>query len=391
MLRIYCSMLTRDGRALQSAGTLLAEAVAQRAVPGAVALVRRGGETVLHEAHGAAALEPAFIPMTPDTVFDLASLTKPMVTTPVVLILMERGLLELDERAECYLPELAGHPVGASTLRALLTHSSGVQAWYPIYERGSTREAVLSAIAELPLASEPGTQVEYSCLGFILLGILAERVTGRPLDRLARELVFEPLGLTTTGYDLGLAPDRYAWTERGNAYEHAKLKEEGTAFNGWCEGFWPGRVHDGNARYAMGGISGNAGLFSTAAEVGVLGQMWLDGGQYGGVRILSPQTVAPATRDLTPGLNLGRGLGWQVPRAPLPGETGPRSSGSRLSPRTFGHTGFTGTSIWIDPDDDLVIVLLTNRVHPEVTDDGTAVIALRQRFHDAVALALKGR
>ena len=374
-----------EGAPVESVRDMLREAIGRREVPGAVALIRQRGETIFHEAFGAAVLEPDFVPMRRDTVFDLASLTKPVATTPVILILVERGVLELDAPAERYLPELAGYPVGSSSLWQLLTHTSGLQAWRAIYVQGSTREEVLRAIAELPFSSEPGTQVEYSCLGFMVLGILAERVTGQGLDRLAQELVFRPLGLTETGYCPHFPPEHYAWTERGNAHERKEIQ-----FDGWRDNFHPGRVHDGNAWYAMGGVSGNAGLFSTAAEVGVLGQMWLNGGKYGGVRVLSPEMTARATSDLTPELNLGRGLGWQIAGPPAPDEQGPRSSGTLLSPRAYGHTGFTGTSIWIDPEDELVIVLLTNRVHPVVDDDGTRIVGLRHRFHDAVATALKG-
>jgi CubicO group peptidase (beta-lactamase class C family) len=224
----------------------------------------------------------------------------------------------------------------------------------------------------------------------MVLAMLAERVTGQWLDRLADELVFGPLGLMETGYRPRFPTERYAWTERGNAHERKGIRFAGEPgpSQGWRYDFYPGGVHDGNAWYAMGGVSGNAGLFSTAAEVGVLGQMWLNGGEYAGVRVLSAEMVAQATSDLTPELNLGRGFGWQIARCPAPDEQGYRSSGTLLSPRTYGHTGFTGTSIWIDPEDELVIVLLTNRVHP-VVDDGTRIIALRHRFHDAVASALK--
>ncbi|HZU12433.1 MAG TPA: serine hydrolase domain-containing protein [Chloroflexota bacterium] len=367
--------------------TLLRDAVAAGEVPGAVALVRQHGEVVLHDAYGFAAIEPEPIPMRPDTIFDLASLTKPLATTPVILRLVEEGALALDAPLDRYLPALAGTNLGAATIERLLTHTSGLPAHFPIYSRATSREDVLRVIADLPFSYQPGTRVEYSCLGFITLGLLAEHVTGTTLDRLADSMVFAPLGPHTTGYRLDFPAERFAWTERGTTYEKGTMEAMGEAYGRLRTDFHPGEVHDGNAHYAMGGVSGNAGLFGTAEDVGVLGQMWLDGGIFAGTRILQPETVAAAIIDRTLGLEEGRGLGWVINR---PSEVFPRSVGSRLSRRTFGHTGFTGTSIWIDPEDDLVIVLLTNRVHPTV-DDGMTNIRLRHRFHDAVATALKGR
>jgi CubicO group peptidase (beta-lactamase class C family) len=373
---------------LKAASAVVSEAVERRDVPGAVALVRRRDETVLHVAFGATALTPAEIAMELDTVFDLASLTKPLATTPVVLALVERGLMDLDESIERFLPELAGSPLAALTLHRLLTHSSGLQAWHPTYTHGTTPVDVLRAITELPLVHAAATTVEYTCLGFILLGIIAERATGRSLDELAESLVFRPLGLTQTGYRPRFSLDRYAWTECGNEFERSRVEEAGLHFHNWRESFYPGSVNDGNAWYGLGGVSGNAGVFSTAADVGILGQMWLNGGTYRGARILSRELVGAATSNLTAELNLGRGLGWQIAGPYAPHEQEIRASGSILPPTAFGHTGFTGTSIWIDPEDELVVVLLTNRVHPEVGDVMT-ITALRHRFHDAVLSAIK--
>jgi CubicO group peptidase (beta-lactamase class C family) len=353
------------------------------AFPGAVALVRRHGEVLLHEAVGDAWVEPERRPMAPDTVFDLASLTKPLATTPVVLTLVERGLLDLDAPAGQYLPDLAGRD--ELTLRRLLTHTSGIRAWYPTYAMARTPVEVLRTISSLPLSAPPDTRVEYSCLGFIILGIVAERVAGAPLDRLAADLVFRPLGLREIGYRPGVPPHRYAATERGNDYEKGSVAGVRAQFDDWRTDYVPGAVHDGNAYYGMGGVSGNAGLFGTAADVAVLGQLWLNGGEYGGVRLLSPEMVALATSNLTPGLGDARGLGWKL-KDPYSGE-GLRSYGSLLSDRTFGHTGFTGTCLWVDPNDELVVVLLTNSIHPHVPPDDR-IIAARGRFHDAVVQAL---
>lgn len=374
---------------LDEPAEVLAASVERGDVPGAAAYVSWRGEPVFQEAFGWAAVEPELRPVRLDTVFDLASLTKPLAATPVILHLIETGAMALEDRIDMYLPELQGRPVGEATISRLLTHTSGVAAHFRLYLHARDREAVVSTIGSLDLAYEPGTRVEYSCLGFILLGIAAERITGERLDVLADRLIFRPLGLADTGYQLDRPADRFAATERGNEYERGKSNGGACAFTDWRTDYVPGGVHDGNAYYAMSGISANAGLFGTAAEVGRLGEMWLNGGEIDGVRVLSPETVRLATSNLTPGLNLARGLGWQIVTPGITEETGPWSSGTLFSPRTYGHTGFTGTSIWIDPEDGIVAVLLTNRVHPRIEDDGTRSIGVRHRFHNAVARALK--
>lgn len=361
-------------------------------IPGAVALVRWHGTTVLHEAAGWAALEPERRAMQLDTIFDLASLTKPLATAPLVLQLVDRGTVSLDEPVCRYLPPMARFADGRVTVRQLLTHTSGLPAWSPLYVWARTHTDVLRTIAELEPADAPGTHVIYSCLGYIVLGLLVEHVTGRALDELAYRALFEPLGLRDTGYGSRVDAARCAWTERGNVYEQSSVAAANLTFQDWREGYMAGAVHDGNAWYAMGGISGNAGLFGTAHDVGMLGQMWLDRGSAGGTRVLHKETAMAATVDCTPGLNEARGLGWQINRpAHLSSVTeaaGPRSAGTQLSARAFGHTGFTGTSLWIDPELELVAVLLTNRVHPSASDSAP-VMRLRGSWHDAVALALR--
>ncbi len=375
---------------LQEPGEVLAASVEQGDVPGAVAHVSWRGKPVFQGAFGWASVEPEPRPMRHDTIFDLASLTKPLAATPVILHLIETGAMALEDPIGRYLPELERRPIGKATISRLLTHTSGVAAHFRLYLHARDREAVVQAIGSLDLAYEPGTRVEYSCLGFILLGIAAERITGEWLDVLADRLVVRPLGLTDTGYRLDRPEERFAATERGNEYERGKTNGQECSFADWRTDYVPGGVHDGNAYYAMAGVSANAGLFGTAAEVARLGEMWLNGGELDGARILSPQTVVLATTNLTPGLNLARGLGWQIVTPGITEETGPWSSGTLFSPRTYGHTGFTGTSIWVDPEDEIVAVLLTNRVHPRIEDDGTRSIGVRHRFHNAVARALKG-
>jgi serine-type D-Ala-D-Ala carboxypeptidase len=379
--------VTRGG--MQRAADVLATGIEQGDAPGTVARVLCRGEVVLDETFGWAEIEPERREMRLDTIFDLASLTKPLAATPVLLHLIEHGEMELGRPIRDYLPELRDRPVGGASVFQLMTHTGGVVAHVKLYLQARDREAVVRVIGGLDLSSQPGTQVEYTCLGFILLGIAAERVTGEPLDVLANRIVFRPLGLRDTGFRLDRPADRFAATENGNAYERAGLNG-GSDFTDWRSGYEPGAVHDGNAYYAMGGVSANAGLFGTAADVARLGRMWLAGGALDGVRILEPESVQLATLNLTPSLELARGLGWQIVTSGATDENGPWSSGTRFSPRTYGHTGFTGTSIWIDPDNQIVAVLLTNRVHPRIEDDGRRIIALRHRFHNAVARALTG-
>lgn len=375
-------------RSFDLAREVMAAAIVKHGIPGAVALVRHHGITVFHQAVGCAAIEPAERSMALDTLFDLASLTKPLATTPVILMLIERALVDLNAPVGEYLPEIDGPKWEGLTIRRLLTHSSGLPAWYPVYSGGHGRQNVLRTIAGLALASEPGSRVEYSCLGFILLGLVAEQVTGHPLDVLARTWVFSPLGLATTAFRPQFPAERFALTERDNSYEQGTVREKGLVFHKWQKESHPGTVHDGNARYALDGVSGNAGLFGTATDVARLGELWLGGGELNGARLLSESVVHLATTDQTPDLNEARGLGWVINRQPVSGgSTELRSCGSSFSARSFGHTGFTGTSLWIDPDKDLVVVLLTNRVHPTVSAAGD-IATVRHRFHDAVAAPL---
>jgi CubicO group peptidase (beta-lactamase class C family) len=375
-------------------------AVETGTVPGAVALVRHRGEVVLHEAFGLATTVPEPRPMGPDTLFDLASLTKPLVGATVALALVDRGVVSLDEEIAGFIPELVRLRGEGATLRRVLTHTSGLRGWRPLYVWARGKPEILDAIDGLGLASTPGTRVEYSDIGFIALGLALERAGGRPLDELAAELVFDPLGLQRTGYRPSAPRDAFAVTERGNAFERRMAEWAGLDFAGWRTEFHPGEVNDGNAHYGLDGVSAHAGLFSDAHELGILGEMWRGRGIWQDHRVLSPAVVDRATVEQSSG---GRGLGWDLmkPNGPTleeltradagffpPTESPwvPRASGELLSPAAFGHTGFTGTSIWIDPVRELVAVLLTNATHPRV-DLEKPVNALRARFHNAVVAA----
>jgi CubicO group peptidase (beta-lactamase class C family) len=391
-------------RRLDNVSAAVRAGVEAGVVPGAVALVRHRGEVVLHEAFGSASLVPEERPMTTETVFDLASLTKPIVGAGVTLALVDRGCCSLDEEVTTWLPELEQFRGKGVTARRLLSHTAGVTGWRPLYTGADGADSVVYAIGELGLAAPPGSRFEYSDLSYILLGVVLARAAGSTLAELADELLFEPCGLTRTGYLPAGTPDSFAVTEEGNAFERRMTESAGLDFDRWRTTFHPGQVNDGNAHYALGGVSAHAGLFSTAAEVATIGEMWLRRGAHEGHQILSPAVVDLAVSDQAPPGPARRGLGWDLARrgAPTLEETEradagyfppvaspfvPRSSGELLSASAFGHTGFTGTSMWIDPKLDVVAVLLTNATHPHVDLD-KPLNALRARFANAVAAAV---
>lgn len=379
---------------------VLATAVETGATAGAVALVRHRGEVVYHEAFGNAAVAAVPRPMKRETIFDLASLTKPLAGAAVAMALVDRGRFSLDEEVTDFLPELDALRGRGVTFRRLLTHSSGIPGWRPLYVEARDRAGVLAAVNRLAQTTPAGTRFEYSDIGFMTLGLALERAGDRELDQLAADLVFSPLGLANTGYRPKTDPDAFAVTEEGNAFERRMADWAGLVFDGWRTNFHPGEVNDGNTHYALGGVSAHAGLFSDAYDLGVLGEMWRNRGQWQGQRVLSAAVVEQATSDQ----GWRRGLGWQLMTRSAPSldelsraDAGffppaqsswtPRPSGELLSDRSFGHTGFTGTSIWIDPARELCAVLLANATHPHVDID-KPVNAMRARFHNSVVAAL---
>jgi CubicO group peptidase (beta-lactamase class C family) len=316
------------------------EALAARKMPGCVVLIARHGKIVFLRAYGRRSLEPAESPMTTDTVFDLASLTKPIATATSVMLLVEQGKLSLDEPVAKYLPEFAQNGKEPTTVRQLLTHQGGLIADNELADYADGPEKAIDRVLATKPQAGPGVTFVYSDVGFIVLGELVRRVAGESLDRFAAARIFQPLGLVETGYvPAEELRQRAAPTE----------KREGR----WIQG----EVHDPRA-FALGGVAGHAGLFSTAEQLAVYAQMLLEQGEFGGVRILQPETVAEMTRrhEVPRGW---RGLGWDM-------RTGYSSNrGSNFSDRAFGHGGFTGTSLWIDPELDLVVIFLSNRVHPD--------------------------
>lgn len=356
---------------------LLDEQIAAGEFPGAAWAVRFGDGQVLSGARGLAATIPAPAEAQVDTIWDAASLTKPLVTGALTMIAVERGLLRLDEQIVRVAPELRASPqVDGVTVADLLTHRAGFQAWYPLYVEGSGATSYLASLARRPLRYWPGSSAIYSCLGFILLGIALERVFDRSLRELAEELLFRPLGLR----DSALSPDaslrpRIAPTELGNAHEKELVRDRGLEFGGFRDALVHGEVNDGNA-FHLGGEAGNAGLFASAGDVVALASAWMDDERA----FFSRSLRVLATRNHTLGLSENRGLGWLLRGG------APSHPAAALSRHAFGHTGFTGCSVWCDPESRVSIALMTNRIHPVVGP--TTIQAVRAKLNVIVARAM---
>lgn len=337
-------------------------AIKERTIPGAVLIVGHNGEIVHRKAYGNSALIPSPEPMAIDTIFDCASLTKVVATTTAVMMLVEEGKIRLGDRLTKYLPDFAGgkSPI---TIEQLLTHYSGLRPDLDLEPAWSSYQSgVTKAFQEKPV-SNPGSRFIYSDINYILLGELVREVSGKPLDQFARERIFEPLGMVDSGFrpDKSLLP-RIAPTER---------LADGTILRGV--------VHDPTTRF-MGGLAGHAGLFSTADDLSRFARMMLNGGSFDGRRILTPLAVVKMTTPQSPlGQPARRGLGWDF--------DSPYSSvrGDLFLVGSYGHTGFTGTSIWIDPFTKTYVILLTNRVHPTTQ---TSVTSLRSEVASATAASL---
>ncbi len=368
-----------EAQRLDDAWGVVAEGARQGAFGGAVATVARRGRVVFQRATGWAVSEPERLPMVQETIFDLASLTKVVATLPAMLLLAGGGALTLDDPVGRILPEFgtAGWK-GEATIRHLLTHTAGLPAWLPLYLDDVGSEQYLTAIAETQPVTRPGDQVVYSDLGFILLGEVIRRVTGQDIAPFVSTELFARLGLRATMFT---PPDsmraRIAATERGNVTEIGMCGERAGSFPRWRRDVIWGETNDGNSFYGLGGIAGHAGLFGTASDLARYGQLWLQHGVWEDERMLNAALVDEATREQAP----GRGLGWRTATLHDRGASNP---GKALSLRAYGHTGFTGTSLWIDPGRELVIVLLTNRLHPAARPE---IEVIRSAFHAAVAAA----
>jgi uncharacterized protein YbbC (DUF1343 family)/CubicO group peptidase (beta-lactamase class C family) len=367
---------------LQQMDQVIAESIGKRELPGAVVLVSRKGRVVWRKAYGSRAVEPVVEPMTPDTIFDVASLTKVVATATSIMILVERGKVRLSDPVSNYIPELKGEGRERITIELLLTHRSGYAPDFDLKERWTGYDEAVKRLIKEPLRNPPGARFVYSDIGYIALGEVVRRVSGTGLDQFARQNIFVPLRMRETGFRPStLIRKRIAPTEkrRGQlSYLGDSPANVGVEGEEWLRG----EVHDPTS-YRMNGIAGHAGLFSTADDLAVYSQMILGGGQYRGVRILSPLSVAEMTRPrLVTEAGWTRGLGWDV-------NTSFSTNRGDLFPLgSFGHTGFTGTSIWIDPATTMFVVFLSNRVHPDGKGD---VASLRGKVASIVGGAATDR
>jgi len=358
---------------------IIEEGIAQKKLPGAVVLVGRKGKVVWQKAYGARALEPSREPMSVDTIFDLASLTKVIATATSIMILVERGKVRLSDPISVYIPELKGEGREKITVEQLLTHRSGYAPDFDLREQWVGYDEAIKRLIKEPLRNPPGTRFVYSDINFIALGEIVHRVGGMPLNQFAQKNIFGPLGMRDTGFTpTASLKMRIAPTEK----RRGQLSYLGdSAANAGSDGdLWlRGQVHDPTS-YRMSGVAGHAGLFSTASDLAIYCQMILNEGQYRGVRVLSPASVAEMTRPrLVNGTGGTRGLGWDI-------NTSFSSNRGDLFPLgSFGHTGFTGTSIWIDPASQMFLIFLSNRVHPDGKGD---VGPLRGRVASVVAAAV---
>jgi len=359
-----------SGSRLAKIDEAVLDAIERKQTPGAVVLVGRKGHVVYRKAFGDRAVAPAREKMAADTIFDLASLTKVVATATSMMLLVERGKLSLSDPVALFIPEFGRFGKERVTVEQLLTHRAGLVPDNDISDYVGSSVDPLEKIYELRLAYEPGSRFVYSDVGYIVASEIVRRVSGRGLDRFAEENIFAPLGMRETAWGSGAGKRLPFWSEERLARTAPTETREGRSMRG--------EVHDSRA-YELGGVAGHAGLFSTADDLAAFCQMFLNRGEYAGARVLAPYTVERMLSAHSLPASQMRGIGWDV-------NTSFSSNRGDLFPvGTFGHTGFTGTSIWIDPQSRTFVVLLTNRVHPNGKGD---VSRLRSLIASIVAGAI---
>ena len=338
-------------------------AVEARAFPACSAAVTHRRRLVLEKVLGRFTYDADAEAVTTASIFDLASLTKVVATTTMAMILYERGLLDLEMPVVGVVPEFAANDPRRSevTVHMLLAHSSGLPAYEKLFLRARTREEVLAAAFTTPLVAEPGAQAKYSDIGFIILAVALERIADEKLDEFCQREIFGPLGMSHTSFN-----PPASWRS-----SIPPTADDRTFRNRIIQG----EVQDENAS-VLGGVAGHAGVFATAQDLARFAHTILEGGRL----ILRPETVSLFTRRETEPAGTSRTLGWDTPSSPS-------QSGKYFSPRSFGHLGYTGTSLWIDPERQLSVTLLTNRTWPDCANQ--AIKEVRPRFHDAVIEALE--
>jgi CubicO group peptidase (beta-lactamase class C family) len=343
---------------------LIHRAIADHVFPAASVAITQNGKLVGLKAFGHFTYEPDSPQASTPTVFDLASLTKVAATTSMAMILYERGLLDLDLPVVAVVAEFAGEDPrrDAVTLRMLLAHSSGLPAYEKLFLRAKTRDELLSAALATPLTADPGAKAAYSDIGFIMLGVALERIADESLDHFCQHEVFGPLAMTRTAFNppsawrVSIPPTANDRSFRGRIIQ--------------------GEVQDENAS-VLGGVAPHAGLFANAGDLAIFAHCMLSGGRP----IFRPETVALFSRRESSPPGTSRALGWDTPSSAS-------QSGKYFSANSFGHLGYTGTSLWIDPERQLSITLLTNRTWPDCSNH--AIKELRPKFYDAVVESCAG-
>jgi CubicO group peptidase (beta-lactamase class C family) len=345
-----------------SAFGIVAKAIAARAFPACSLAVCFSGELVAHKAFGRFTDDPLTPEATTATLFDLASLTKVVATTAMAMVLYEHGLLDLEAPVTAIIPEFGGADLNRRevTVRMLLAHSSGLPAYERLFLSAHNRAELLQHGLTTELAAIPGTHAEYSDIGFIILGIILERLADERLDVFCQREIFGPLGMTHTTFNPGAdLKDVIAPTADDRSFRHRIIQ---------------GEVQDENAS-VLGGVAGHAGLFSTAEDLAIFAHAILNGGYP----FLRAHTVERFSRRESTPVGTSRALGWDTPSSPS-------QSGKYFSSKAFGHLGYTGTSLWIDPDRQLSVTLLTNRTWPDCQNE--TIKQVRPTFHDAIIEAL---
>jgi len=341
---------------------LLRDAIQQKALPGASLAVTVGGRLLAWKGLGRFTYDPDSPAVSPTTIYDLASVSKAIATTTMAMILLERGKLALDAPVIEYLPDFSGSDQRRRqvTVRMLLAHSSGLPAYEKLFLRTITRDEIVAAALAVPLEADPGTRAEYSDLGFMILGELLSQVAHEPLEVFCDREIFDPLGMAGARF---VPPPEWSTqippTENDRDFRRRILQ---------------GEVNDENCS-VMGGVAGHAGVFASALDVATFAHCLLDGG----LPIVKPETVALFTRREPSPAGTSRALGWDTPSAPS-------QSGTRFGSRSYGHLGFTGTSLWCDPERKLSVTLLTNRTWPDRSSQ--EIKRVRPKVHDAILEAI---
>jgi serine-type D-Ala-D-Ala carboxypeptidase len=356
--RIPAPHYENQDRIFSRAFQILADAVKQKAFPGAATAVTHGGKLVALKALGRFTFDVTSPPVEAESIFDLASLTKVVATTSMAMILYERGLLDLEMPVVGILPEFQSEDSRRKevTFRQLLAHSSGLPGYERLFLRSKSKDELLHEAFAVPLKHDPGARAEYSDVGFILLGVALERIAGEPLDRFCQREIFGPLGMSHTSYN----PPASSTSKIPPTADDKTFRKR----------IVQGEVQDENAS-VMGGVAPHAGLFATKSDIAIFAQTMLNGG----APILRRETLSFFSRREQSPTGTSRALGWDTPSKPS-------QSGKYFSRSSFGHLGYTGTSLWIDPERDVSVTLLTNRTWPDCANQ--AIKEVRPAFHDAV-------